>query len=450
MHSKYNDLFDTLVKSYYNGNFEETLTNIMVCHEISPQETFKIISSLCGVSLEFNNNYVYNLKKAITNYEVSKRFIEKLESCNLNCKKESDEEYKCQLSCPFDAIIYDANKKSTYINYNLCVGCGLCIESCKEGKILDKIDFIPIIDLIKNNKTVVAAVAPAIMGQFGEDVSLDQLREAFIKIGFTDMIEVAFAADMLTIKEAVEFNKHVNGPNDIMITSCCCPMWVGMLKRVYKELVPDLSPSVSPMIAAGRVIKKLNPDAKVVFVGPCIAKKAEAKERDLSHDIDFVLTFQELDDIFKTLEISPSELKGVPTKDYASRGGRLYARTGGVSIAVGETVEELYPEKAKLFKSAKAEGVRECKEILNKALSGDIKANFIEGMGCIGGCVGGPKALISKEEGKISVDNLAYNSPIKIATHSSTMDEVLEKLNITSLKDFEDDTKTEIFHRDFS
>ncbi len=376
--------------------------------------------------------------------------IEKLDSCSIDCKQNKEKRYSCQAACPFDAILYDDNNKSTYINYDLCVGCGLCIDSCKDGKLLDKIDIIPILDLIKNNKTVIAAVAPAIMGQFGEDVSLDQLREAFIKIGFTDMIEVAFAADMLTIKEAVEFNKHVNGPNDIMITSCCCPMWVGMLKRVYKELVPDLSPSVSPMIAAGRIIKKLNLDAKVVFVGPCIAKKAEAKEKDLAHDIDFVLTFQELEDIFRTLEIKPFELKGIPTKDYASRGGRLYARTGGVSIAVGEAVEELYPEKAKLFKSAKAEGVRECKEILNKALSGDIKANFIEGMGCIGGCVGGPKALISKEEGKISVDNLAYNSPIKVATHSSTMDEVLEKINIASLKDFEDNTKTEIFHRDFS
>ncbi|MCF0147463.1 MAG: 4Fe-4S binding protein [Clostridium sp.] len=450
MHNKYNDLFDTLIKSYYDGSFEEILTNIMVCHEISPQETFKIISSLCGVSIEFNNNYVYNLKKAITNYEVNRRFVEKLDSCNLSCKKENDEKYNCQLSCPFNAIIYDKNKNSTYINYDLCVGCGLCIDSCKEGKILDKIDFIPIADLIKNNKNVVAAVAPAIIGQFGEDVSLDQLREALVKIGFSDMIEVAFAADMLTIKEAVEFNKLVKEPEDLMITSCCCPMWVGMLKKVYKELVPNLSPSISPMIAAGRIIKKLDPDSKIVFIGPCIAKKAEAKEKDLTNDIDFVLTFQELDNIFKALDINPSKLNGLPTKDYASRGGRLYARTGGVSIAVGEAVEELYPDKSKLFKSEKAEGVKECKDILNRALNGEIKANFIEGMGCIGGCVGGPKALISKEEGKIFVDNLAYSSPIKIATHSNTMDEVLEKLNITSLKDFEDHKKTEIFHRNFN
>lgn len=450
MHNKYTDLFDILVRSYYEGNFDDTLSNVMVCHEVSPQETFKIITSLCGVSLEFDNNYVYNIKKAITNYAVNKKFIEKLDSCNINCKENKDKKFNCQAACPFDAILYDYNNKSTYINYDLCVGCGLCIDSCKDGKLLDKIDFIPIADLIKNNKTVIAAVAPAITGQFGENVSLDQLRASLIKIGFSDMIEVAFAADMLTIKEAVEFNKHVNGPDDLMITSCCCPMWVGMLKRVYKELVPDLSPSVSPMIAAGRIIKKLNPKAKVVFIGPCIAKKAEAKKKDLVNDIDFVLTFQELDNIFKALEIDPSKLEGIATKDYASKGGRLYARTGGVSIAVSEAIEELYPEKSKLFKSAKAEGVKECKDILNKALSGEVKANFIEGMGCIGGCVGGPKALIAKEQGKIYVDNLAYNSPIKVATHSNTMDEVLEKLNITSLKDFEDDKKTEIFHRNFN
>lgn len=449
MHNKYNDLFDTLVKSYYNGNFEETLSTIMVCHEISPQETFKIITSLCGVSLEFNNNYIYNIKKAITNYSVNKRLIEKLDSCSLSCKKEGEEKYKCQLSCPFDAIMYDNDNKTTYINYDLCVGCGLCVDSCKEGKILDKVDFIPILDLVKNNKAVIAAVAPAIIGQFGENVTLDQLRSAFIKIGFSDMVEVAFAADMITIKEAVEFNNHVNSPKDLMITSCCCPMWVGMLKKVYKELVPDLSPSVSPMIGTGRVIKTLNQDAKVVFVGPCIAKKAEAKEKDLLGDIDFVLTFQELDNIFKAFDVKPEELEGIPTRDYASRGGRLYARTGGVSIAVGEAVEELYPHKAKLFKSIKAEGVRECKDILNKALTGEIEANFIEGMGCVGGCVGGPKAIIPKDQGKVSVDNLAYNSPIKIATHSSTMDSVLEKLNITSLKDFEDPNKTKVFHRNF-
>lgn len=114
-----------------------------------------------------------------------------------------------------------------------------------------------------------------------------------------------------------------------MITSCCCPMWVGMLKKVYKDLIPNLSPSVSPMIAAGRVIKALNKDAKVVFIGPCIAKKAEAKAPDVADAIDFVLTFQELNDIFKAFDFPSRDLKGIPSIEYTSRGGRLYARTGG-------------------------------------------------------------------------------------------------------------------------
>lgn len=449
MHNKYNDLFDELVSSYYNGNFDETLVRIMAGHDKSPQETFAIISSLCGVNIPFDNNYLYNLKKAITHYSVNKRIVEKLEDCNANCSKNKDNKSKCQLACPFDAITYDDAKKSTIIDMKNCTHCGLCVDACDTGRILDKVQFLPIINLLKEHETVIAAVAPSIMGQFGPDVSMDQLRAAFIRIGFTDMIEVAFAADMLTIKEAVEFNHLVNNPNDFMITSCCCPMWVGMLKKVYKELIPHLSPSVSPMIAAGRVIKKLNPTAKVVFISPCIAKKAEAKDNDVAGAIDFVLTFQELDEIFKALSLKPNELQGMPSIEYASRGGRLYARSGGVSIAISEAIEELYPEKFKSLKPYTAQGINQCKEVLKNALEGKIDTNFIEGMGCMGGCVGGPKVLIPPEQGRESVDHFAYDSPIKIPTHSEVLDNVLEKLDITSISDFENKDKISILQRTF-
>ncbi|BCZ46374.1 iron hydrogenase [Clostridium gelidum] len=449
MNNKYNDLFDELVKSYYEGNFDETLTRIMVCHEKSPQETFAIISSLCGVDIKFDNNYIYNLKKAITKYTVHTRLIEKIKGCHESCSKDEDGKFSCQASCPFDAILYDTKQKSTFIDSERCLNCGLCIDSCKEGLILDKVYFLPIADLIKNNETVIAAVAPAISGQFGDNVTMDQLRAAFIKVGFADMIEVAFAADVLTIKEAVEFDKHIHGPNDLMITSCCCPLWIGMLRKVYKELIPDLSPSVSPMVAAARIVKRLNKEAKVVFIGPCIAKKAEAKDKDLNDAVDFVLTFQELYEIFKTLNIDPGKLKGVPSTEYASRGGRLYARSGGVSIAISETIEELYPDKYKYFKAAKASGVKDCKDLLENALKGNVDANFLEGMGCVCGCVGGPKAIIPTEEGKAAADNFAYDSPIKVPVHSGILDKVLEKLDINSIADFKDDKKISILDREF-
>ncbi|GEP62888.1 iron hydrogenase [Clostridium beijerinckii] len=449
MNNKYNDLFDELVKSYYNGNFDETLKRIMVCHKKSPQETFEIIRSLCGVDMEFDNNYVYNLKKAITEYTVNTRLIEKLKGCNESCPRNEDGKFSCQVACPFDAILYDEEERSTYIDNDKCLNCGVCVDSCKHGLILDKVYFLPVLDLMQNNKKVFAAVAPAISGQFGAEVTMDQIRAALIKIGFTDMIEVAFAADVLTIKEAVEFDKHVNGPKDLMITSCCCPIWIGILRKVYKELVPDLSPSVSPMVAAARMIKSLDSDAKVVFIGPCIAKKAEAKDKDLNDAVDFVLTFQELDEVFRTLDIKPGDLDGVPSVEYASRGGRLYARSGGVSIAVSETVEELFPEKHKYFKAAKASGVKDCKELLENALNRNVDANFLEGMGCVGGCVGGPKAIIPTEQGKESADKFAYDSPIKVPVHSKVLDEVLNKLGINSIDDFHDHEKVSIFEREF-
>lgn len=447
MNNKYNDLFEDLIKSYYDGNFDKTLSRIMVCHKKSPQETFSIITSLCGVNIKFDNNYAYNLKKAITEHEIHNRLIRKIKDCSHDCSKGENGKFNCQTACPFDAIVYDKSKNSTFIDSNRCFNCGLCVDSCKDGLILDNVYFLPVADLIKNNDTVIAAVAPAISGQFGNNVTLDQLREAFIKVGFTDMIEVAFAADVLTIKEAVEFDKHVHGPKDLMITSCCCPIWIGMLRKVYKELVPDLSPSVSPMVAAARIVKKLNKDAKVVFIGPCIAKKAEAKDKDLNDAVDFVLTFQEVYEIFKALNINPENLKGVPSIEYASRGGRLYARSGGVSIAISETLEELFPDKAEFFKAAKASGISECKELLENALKGNLDANFLEGMGCSGGCVGGPKAIIPAAEGKESADKFAYASPIKVPVHSKILDDVLEKLNINSIEDFKQKEKMEIFQR---
>ncbi|MDF2502941.1 MAG: iron only hydrogenase large subunit [Clostridium sp.] len=450
MKQEYNNLFKSLVDAYYKDEFEIFIKKTLSDPSINKNELSNIISSFCGVELKYtdNDNYIKDLRNAIKNYKSDYKIVSKIRDCSIDCADENGQT-SCQKSCPFDAILIDKEKGSSYIQEDLCTDCGFCVEGCPNGSILDKVEFIPLANLLKEKKPVIAAVAPAITGQFGDNITMDQLRTAFKRVGFADMIEVAFFADMLTLKEACEFNEHVKSKDDLMITSCCCPMWVGMLKRVYNDMVKYVSPSVSPMIAAGRVIKSLNIDCKVVFIGPCIAKKAESKNKDIIGDIDFVLTFAEVKDIFESLNIKPEELPEDPSTDYASREGRLYARTGGVSISVSEAVAKLFPEKKDLFKSVQANGVKECKEILEKAQNGEASANFIEGMGCIGGCVGGPKALIPKEKGRDKVNEFAENSNVKISLESDQMKKILSKLGISSAKDFMDEDKMKIFERDF-
>ena len=144
-----------------------------------------------------------------------------------------------------------------------------------------------------------------------------------------------------------------------------------------------------------------------------------------------------------------SFLNGIPSKDYVSRGGRLYARTGGVCKAISDVIEEVYPEKFKFLKTAQVHGIKDCKKILQDALEGKLDANFLEGMGCVGGCVGGPKALIPANQGKVFVDNCAFDSAIKMPLHSDTTEKILESLGINSIDDFNNPQKGEILHREF-
>jgi len=285
----------------------------------------------------------------------------------------------------------------------------------------------------KNNAPVYVTVAPAFAGQFGDEVTPGKLRSAFKKIGFEGMVEVALFADILTLKEALEFDRHVKKAGDYMLTSCCCPMWVGMIKKVYNDIVPHMPPSVSPMIASGRCIKKLNPKAKVVFVGPCLAKKAEAKEPDLAGDVDVVLTFAEVKEMFEMLDIKPEAMEE-DNRDHASYAGRIYATTGGASDAVEKTVNYLSPLRSVPFKSVSADGVPDCKKLLSDIMEGKITANFIEGMGCKGGCIGGPKRINKVEAAKDCVKNYAHEAQYTNPVNNPFVTDLLHRLGYDSIE----------------
>ncbi len=332
-----------------------------------------------------------------------------------DCDCADDQKTACRNGCMFDALFL-SETGNLEVNAQNCVGCADCVKNCKANKLAESRDILPALAAIRDaSAPVYAMIAPAFINQYSEAVTPGKLRTAFKKIGFSGMVEVALFADILTLKEALEFDQNIHTEQDFQLTSCCCPMWIGMIRKVYSQLVPHIPASVSPMAACGRAIKKLHPGAVTIFIGPCLAKKAEAREADVADSTDFVLTFQEIQSVFDYAGINLTELDE-DDRDHSSRAGRIYAGSGGVSQAVRSTLERISPNRTIGIQTRQADGVPACKEMLNDILAGKGNANFFEGMGCVGGCVGGPRALVSREDGRKSVIHYGadalYETPI--------------------------------------
>jgi len=353
----------------------------------------------------------------------------------------------CRNSCIFDAFEEDEEGKIR-INKEKCIGCGACVDACRLEKLAANKDVVPVLRAVRGSgREVYALVAPAFLGQFGEGVTTGKLRAAFKAMGFQGMIEVAVFADLLTLKEALEFDANIKEEQDFQLTSCCCPVWIAMIRNVYGELMPHVPGAVSPMIAAGRVVKKLHPEAVTVFVGPCMAKKKEAREADIAGGIDYVLTVQEGQDMFEAAEIHP-QLLGEDEKEHSSRAGRIYARTGGVSEAVKETVQQLHPNRPIEVRAEQADGVPACRAMIEKLKQGERTANFYEGMGCKGGCVGGPKIIIDQAKGEENVNRYANEAEYRTPLDNPFVLELLERLGFHTIEDFLE--KSDLLVREFA
>ena len=347
-------------------------------------------------------------------------------------------ERACQKSCIFDAI-ETGKEGELFINPSRCEGCAACIDACKSNHLAASKDVLPAMRAVRNaSGPVYLMIAPAFSGQFRGHVTAGKLRSACKALGFTGMVEVALFADILTLKEALEFERHVREPGDFQLTSCCCPVWIAMIRKRYHELLPHVPGAVSPMVACGRFLKRIHPDAVTIFAGPCLAKKKEAKEPDIADAVDYVLTFQEMQDIFDAAEISLEELPE-EEKEHASKAGRLYARTGGVSQAVEEMVRQLSPDGKINVRCEQANGTKECMEMMRRIQNKETDANFFEGMGCVGGCVGGPKAIIDSEKGKRYVDEYAKNSIYQTPLENPYVRKLLEELGFETVEELLED-----------
>lgn len=430
-------IFGELVKKYWDGDLKTTDDLTKLAGEIKEKFSFldedlpfikDHIRIAMGLDPAGNTEFSDELELVENSVSIGEPVIAKIQGVCEYCENE-----KCVEACKHEAQIYRRSEGPVIVN-NKCLNCGECVANCDFGALADKIEFIPLIKLLKDkNTSVFAAVAPAIVGQFGDNVTMGQLRTAFKLMGFTDMIEVALFADILTIREAFEFSQLVRTEKDFFLTSCCCPVWFNLTEKCYPDIYNHMSPSVSPMIASGRFLKKLYKGAKVVFIAPCIAKKIESIEPELDGAIDFVINFRELSEVFSVLEI---HLENLPAdeKDQASLGGRIYARTGGVSFSVKTVVNRLEPRRLIKLRAKKVSGIKSCKQLLDDLSNSiDIGANFIEGMGCVGGCVGGPRTNIDADKATKMVNEFGEDSLIMTPFDNLNVMKILKQLGIRSI-----------------
>ncbi len=299
-------------------------------------------------------------------------------------------ERPCAAACGMDAIVSDEHGRAT-INQDKCVACGQCLVSCPFGAIVDKGQIFQVIQSILRGDKVIAILAPAFVGQFGKHSTPGKFVTAMKKLGFARVVEVAVGADLCTIEEAKDFLEKVPAQQNYMATSCC-PAWHSMIYKLFPGETDKISMTLTPMVFTARLMKKEYPGCKVVFVGPCAAKKLEAIRADIRSDVDFVLTFEELQGMFQAKEIDFETLDDSDVLNEGTAAGRGFAVSGGVAGAVEKIIRQTNPEVE--VKTARAEGLRECRKLMTLAKAGKYNGYLLEGMACPGGCVAGAGTLL--------------------------------------------------------
>lgn len=344
---------------------------------------------------------------------------------------------RCKETCPYSAIVKYERPcaeacgvnaiESDYlgraqINRDRCVSCGRCITYCPYGAIADKSQIYQLIKSLKSNDHIYAIIAPSFLGQFGPLASPVQIFEGIKQLGFEDVVEVSLGADITTLHEAKEFLERVPDEIPYMGTSCC-NSWTIMVKKLFPDQYEYISDSSSPMVETAKHIKKMDPNAKITFIGPCISKKLEALREDVKDYVHFVITFEELMGMFVAKGIELSEIEVSREIQDASTLGRGYAIAGGVAEAVKKTALIMDPSR-----EINVEGVstlHECMKLMKIAKAGKKNGYLLEGMACPGGCIAGPGTIASMNRVKKAVIDFKNQSEYKTPFDNDIIDEKL-------------------------
>ncbi len=284
--------------------------------------------------------------------------------------------YSCVRECPAKAIRV-INGQAAVLTER-CIVCGHCIKVCSQNakQILSDVDKV-LNEILVSQKSI-AIIAPSFAASFPDSYS--KFPTALRKVGFSKVIETAFGADLISEYYLTEFQTEKNKT----AISSACPAVVNYIEKYYKELVPNITNVVSPMIAMGRYLRETEgPDIKIVFIGPCIAKKAEYTDDELNGEIDAVLTFSEIKKILSNNNIDINELEESNFDPPHAFLGKAYPLAGGLLKSTN------IPEDILEKEIVVVEGKKKVMEIIDEIANNNINAKFVDVLFCEG-CISGP------------------------------------------------------------
>lgn len=286
----------------------------------------------------------------------------------------------CEDACPVGAIAKNELGLAK-IDFEKCISCGKCVARCPFAAVHEKSQLIDIMKHIKAKHEVIAMLAPSIIGQLPGTIY--QFKTALLEGGFTDVYEVAEGADVTTKNEAKEFAERMENGEEFMTTSCCAG-YNQFVKKHLPEIKHYVSDTKTPLYYTAEIVRKKYPNAKIVFVSPCVAKRAEVQDNP---NVDYVMNFEELGAYLIGRNIDTLSCEETPFDVESSKQARTFGVSGGVAAAVKKASNCEDCVKPCYINGLDKDAIKKLKKFAKDGKCDE--GNLVEVMCCEGGCIGG-------------------------------------------------------------